>query len=64
MNRCNYSLVVWIAISFYVDGIPTGNLLFLAFNMIVFISFCFLCNIKDKWFTPLIRKPVYVLEGG
>jgi len=55
MNRCNYSLVVWIAVSFYVDGISTGNPLFLDFYIIVFISFCFLCNIKDKWFTPLIR---------
>jgi len=64
MNTCNYSMVVWIAVSFYVDGIPTGNLLFLAFYIEVFTSFCFLCNVKDKWFTPLIRKPVYVPKGA
>jgi len=56
-------LVVWIAVLFYVDGISTGNPLFITFFIIVFISFCFLCNVKGKWVTPLIRKPVYVQKG-
>jgi hypothetical protein len=89
MNRCNYSLDVWIAVSIYVDGISSGNLLFLAFYIIVFIYiyiyiyththththtyiyicilffffFCSLRTTKCKWFTPLIRKPVYVQKG-
>lgn len=56
-------MVVWIAVLFYVDGISTGNPLFITFFIIVFISFCFLCNVKGKWVTPLIRKPVYVQKG-